>query len=342
MSVSELNKRRAANFKANKRGYYSLMIFLTLFILSLLSEFIANDKPILIKYKDSFYSPVFKDYPETVFGGIFDSVTDYRDPFITKEINDNGWILWPLVEFSYETINFGREESHPAPPNAENILGTDDRGRDVFARVLYGFRLCVLFGLTLAIFSSIVGIVAGVIQGYFGGLVDLMFQRFMEIWGSIPTLFLLLILASLIEPSFWILLFFTLLFSWMGLVGVVRAEVLRVRNFDYVMAAKSLGVSEWKIMMRHILPNSLVSTVTFLPFIISGAITTLTSLDFLGLGMPNGSPSLGEILSQGKANLQAPWLGLTGFFVVGILLSLLVFVGEAARDALSPNKLFRS
>ncbi len=342
MKISELNKRRLVNFKANKRGYYSLLIFLSFFILSLFAEFIANDKPALINYKGSYYSPVFKNYPETTFGGIFDTVANYRDPFITKEINDNGWILWPLIEFSYETINFSREESHPAPPDSENILGTDDRGRDVLARVIYGFRLCVLFGLVLAVASSVIGIIAGVVQGYFGGLVDLLFQRFMEIWGSIPTLFLLLILASIIEPSFWILLLFTLLFSWMGLVGVVRAEVLRVRNFDYVMAARSLGVSEWKIMMRHILPNSLVSTVTYMPFIISGAISTLTSLDFLGLGMPVGSPSLGEILSQGKANLQAPWLGLTGFFVVGVLLSLLVFVGEATRDALSPNKLFRS
>lgn len=342
MIISELNKRRVANFKANRRGYYSLIIFLSFFTITLFAEFIANDKPVLIKYKNSFYFPIFKSYPETVFGGSFDTEADYRDPFITEEISKEGWIRWPLIEFSYNTINFGLSESHPAPPNLQNLLGTDDRGRDVLARVIYGFRLCVLFGLVLASLSSIIGILAGVIQGYFGGLIDLLFQRFMEVWGSIPTLFLLLILASIIEPSFWILLFFTLLFSWMGLVGLVRAEVLKVRNFDYVMAAKSLGVSEWKIMTRHILPNSLVSTITYMPFIISGAITTLTSLDFLGLGMPSGSPSLGEILSQGKANLQAPWLGLTGFFVVGLILSLLVFVGEAARDAFSPNKLFRN
>ncbi len=341
MNISELNKRRVANFRANKRGYYSFIIFLAVFIISLFAEFLANDKPVLIRYKDSFYSPVFVTYAETTFGGMFDTEADYRDPFIAEEITANGWMLWPLVHFSYETINFAREVNHPAPPSTENVLGTDDRGRDVFARVLYGFRLCVLFGLTLAVCSSVIGIIAGVVQGYFGGLTDLLFQRFMEIWGSIPTLFLLLILASLIEPSFWILLCFTLLFSWMGLVGVVRAEVLKVRNFDYVMAARSLGVSERKIMFRHILPNSLVSTITFMPFVISGAITTLTSLDFLGFGMPSSSPSLGEILSQGKANLQAPWLGLTGFFVVGVLLSLLVFVGEAARDAFSPNKLFR-
>ncbi len=342
MAISELNKRRLINFKANKRGYYSLMIFLFFFTVTLFAEFIANDKPVLVKYKSGFYYPIFKSYPETEFGGFFDSETDYRDPFIAEEIRKNGWIRWPLIEFSYDTINFSRTESNPAPPNWQNLLGTDDRGRDVLARVIYGFRLCVLFGLILAGLSSVIGIFAGVLQGYFGGLLDLLFQRFMEVWGSIPTLFLLLILASIIEPNFWILLLFILLFSWMGLVGLVRAEVLKVRNFDYVMAAKSLGVPEWKIMTRHILPNSLVSTITYMPFIISGAITTLTSLDFLGLGMPSGSPSLGEILSQGKSNLQAPWLGLTGFFVVGLILSLLVFVGEAARDAFSPNKLFRN
>jgi microcin C transport system permease protein len=342
MSISELNKRRLANFKLNKRGYYSFSIFLILFSLSLLAEFIANDKPVLVSYKNSYYYPIFKSYPETMFGGSFDTEADYRDPLILENIKKDGWIKWPLIEFSYETINFARAESHPAPPSSQNLLGTDDRGRDVLARVIYGFRLCVLFGIILAGLSSVIGIIAGVVQGYFGGWVDLLFQRFIEIWGSIPTLFLLLILASLIQPNFWILLFFTLLFSWMGLVGLVRAEVLKVRNFDYVMSAKSLGVSETKIMLKHILPNSLVSTVSFIPFIISGAITTLTSLDFLGLGMPSNSPSLGEILSQGKSNLQAPWLGLTGFFVVGLILSLLVFVGEAARDAFSPNKLFRN
>jgi len=342
MIISELNKRRIHNFKANKRGYYSLIIFLTMFILSLLAEFIANDQPVLVKYKNSYYSPIVKTYPETIFGGSFETPANYRDPFISEEIKKNGWMLWPLIGFSYETINFDLQGSHPAPPNAQNWLGTDDRGRDVLARVIYGFRLCVLFGFALAIVSSVVGVSAGVLQGYFGGLIDLVFQRILEIWSSVPTLFLLLILASIIEPTFWILLFFTLLFSWMSLVGVVRAEVLKVRNFDYIMAAKSLGVSEWKIMLRHILPNSLTSTITFLPFIISGAITTLTSLDFLGLGMPSTSPSLGEILSQGKSNLQAPWLGLTGFFVVGSILTLLIFIGEAARDAFSPNKLFRN
>jgi microcin C transport system permease protein len=340
MVFSELNKRRIANFRANKRGYYSLIIFLILFTLSLFSEFLANDKPFLVVYKNNIYMPIFKNYSETEFSGSFETEADYRDNFISQEINSNGFMLWPLIEFSYDTINFSRSESHPAHPNAQNWLGTDDRGRDVLARIIYGFRLSVLFGLALAVISSIIGIIAGVVQGYFGGLIDLLFQRFIEIWGSVPTLFLLLILTSLIQPNFWILLFFTLLFSWMGLVGVVRAEVLKVRNFDYITAAKSLGVSEFKIMFRHILPNSLISTITFLPFVVSGAITTLTSLDFLGLGMPAGSPSLGEILSQAKANLQAPWLGITGFIIVGLILSLLVFIGEATRDAFAPNKIF--
>lgn len=341
MQLSPINKRRVANFKANRRGYYSLVIFLILFFLTLVAEFIANNEPVLIKYKNEFYVPIFKNYAETEFGGFLDTEADYRDAFIADEINKNGYMIWPAIEFKYNTINFELQQNHPAPPNSENLLGTDDRGRDVLSRVIYGFRISVLFGLSLAILSSIIGIVAGVIQGYFGGMVDLLFQRFIEIWGSVPTLFLLLILASLIQPSFWILLCFTLLFSWMGLVGVVRAEVLKVRNYDYVMAARSLGVSEYKIMLRHILPNSLVSTITFMPFVVGGAITTLTSLDFLGLGLPVGSPSLGEMLSQGKANLQAPWLGITGFIVVSLVLTLLVFVGEAARDAFSPNKVFR-
>ncbi len=342
MKISALNKRRWKNFKANKRGYYSLIIFLILFVISLFAELLANDRPLVISYNHSLYFPFIKSYPETTFGGSFDTEADYRDQFISDEIHKNGWMVWPLIKFDYRSINFARTENHPAKPNWENLLGTDDRGRDVLARVIYGFRISVVFGLVLAIVSSVVGIFAGLIQGYFGGLIDITFQRVIEIWGSVPTLFLLIILSSIIEPNFWILLLFTLLFSWMSLVGLVRAEVLKVRNFDYVMAAKSLGVSEGRIMLRHILPNSLISTVTFLPFVISGAITTLTSLDFLGLGLPAGSPSLGEILSQAKANMQAPWLGLTGFFTVGLILSLLVFTGEAARDAFSPNKLFRS
>lgn len=312
---------------------------MTLFIVTLFAELIANDKPLLLKYQDSYYFPAFTFYPETEFGGIFETEADYRDDFIKQSIADaNGFMVWPLIEYSYDSINYARSEAHPAPPNWDNLLGTDDRGRDVLARVIYGFRISVLFGLALTILSSVIGIVIGAIQGYFAGLTDIIFQRFMEIWSSVPSLFLLIILASLIEPSFWILLLFTLLFSWMGLVGVVRAEVLKVRNFDYVMSAKAQGLSEWKILFRHILPNSLVATVTFLPFILTGSITTLTSLDFLGFGLPPGSPSLGELLAQGKANLQAYWLGISGFVILSLLLSLLVFIGEAVRDALAPSK----
>ncbi|HCR85081.1 MAG TPA: ABC transporter permease [Alphaproteobacteria bacterium] len=337
--ISEINKSRINAFKANKRGYYSFLIFSLLFIISLFAEFIANDKPAMIVYKDNYYFPVFKAYPETEFGGIFETETDYRDNFVQDEIlRSGGKIFWPLIEFRFDTINFELQEEHPAPPNSQNLLGTDDRGRDVLARIIYGFRISVFFGLILTVVSSVIGIIAGVIQGYYGGIIDLTFQRFIEIWDSIPTLFLLIILASIIEPTFWILLCFLLLFSWMRLVGVVRAEVLKVRNFDYVQAAKALGVSERKIMLKHILPNSLVAVITFMPFVLSGSIITLTALDFLGFGLPSGYPSLGEILSQGKANLQAPWLGITGFVVLSVMLSLLIFIGEAARDALSPYK----
>lgn len=339
MRISDINKVRIKAFYSNKRGFYSLIIFLFLFFATIFAELIANDKPLLLKYEDNYYFPAFKFYPETEFGGIFETEANYRDEFIADQIEDSdGYMIWPLIEFSYRSINYSRLEPHPAPPNTENLLGTDDRGRDVLARVIYGFRISVLFGLMLTIFSSFIGVIAGAIQGYFAGLTDIIFQRFIEIWSSVPSLFLLIILASVIQPSFWILLLFVLLFSWMSLVGVVRAEVLKVRNFDYVASARALGVSEWKILFRHILPNSLVATITFMPFILTSSVTTLTSLDFLGFGLPPGSPSLGELLAQGKANLQAPWLGITGFVVLGLLLSLLVFVGEATRDAFSPAK----
>ncbi len=341
MKLSELNKKRLTNFKKNKRGYYSLIIFVFLLVLTLFAEVIANDKPVLLKYKGEFYFPIVVNYSETIFGGIFETEADYKDDYISKEIEDSGYAIWPPIRFSYDTINYERKHTHPAPPSKDNWLGTDDRGRDVLARIIYGFRISVLFGLILALASSIIGIIMGALQGYYAGVIDIVCQRFMEIWGSVPTLFVLIIIASVIEPNFWLLLGFVLLFSWMRLVDVVRAEVLKVRNYDYVMAAKSLGVSERKIIFRHILPNSLVATVTYLPFVVSGAVTTLTSLDFLGFGLPPGSPSLGEILSQAKQNLQAPWLGITGFVVISLLLSLLVFTGEAARDALAPNKVFR-
>ncbi len=341
-TLSPINRRRWDNFKANKRGYYSLWIFLVLFFVTLFAEFIANDKPLLLKYDGGYYSPVFVTYPETAFGGEFQTEADYRDPFVQDLVaQKGGWMVWPLIRYSYRTINLNLPEPAPARPSAENLLGTDDQGRDVLARVIYGFRISVLFGLVLTVFSSIIGVAAGAVQGYFGGWVDLLFQRFIEIWTSIPTLYLLIILAAVIEPSFWILLGIMLLFSWVSLVGVVRAEFLRGRNFEYITAARALGLSNAKIMFKHLLPNAMVATLTFMPFILNGSITTLTSLDFLGFGLPPGSPSLGELLAQGKDNLHAPWLGLTAFFVIAIMLSLLIFVGEAVRDAFDPRKIFR-
>ena len=362
--VSPINQRRLAAFKANKRAVWSLWIFLVLFVLTLFCELIANDRPIVVSYKGELLFPAVVDYPESKFGG-FLSQTQYRDPFIADEIKANGWMLWPPIHFSYRTVDTELPTAAPSPPswtmdkatrcrgyplgvddpgcNMGNFhwLGTDDQGRDVLARVLYGFRISVLFGLTLTIASSIIGILAGAFQGFFGGWVDLIGQRLIEIWSSVPSLYLLLIVSSVIVPSFWSLLIILLLFSWVTLVGVVRAEFLRARNFEYVAAARALGVSNWTIMARHLLPNAMVATVTFMPFILSGSITTLTSLDFLGYGLPVGSPSLGELLSQGKENLQAPWLGITGFVVISLILTLVVFVGEGVRDAFDPRKSFR-
>lgn len=338
--LSPVNQRRWRNFKANKRGYWSLWIFSILFVLSLFAEFIANDRPILLTYKGDVYFPVLADYPETTFGGEFETTADYRDTFVQDLIRDAGGIMvWPVIEYSYRTINLNRRAT--SPPSADNWLGTDDQGRDVAARLIYGFRISVLFGLTLTFFSSIVGVTAGALQGYFGGWTDLLGQRFIEIWTSVPQLYLLIIIASIIAPSFWILLGILLLFSWVALVGVVRAEFLRARNFEYVNAARAMGLGNGKIMFRHLLPNAMVATLTFMPFILNSSITTLTALDFLGFGLPPGSPSLGELLQQGKANLQAPWLGLTGFFSIAIMLSLLIFIGEAVRDAFDPRKVMR-
>jgi microcin C transport system permease protein len=338
MTLTPLMRRRLHNFRANRRGYWSLWIFLLIFGLSLFAEVIANDKPLLVRYEGRLYFPVLRSYPETTFGGVFPTGAVYRDPALIALIAAKGWMVWPPVPFSYDTINYSLPVPAPAPPSRVNWLGTDDQGRDLVARLIYGFRISVLFGLTLTVASSIIGIVAGAVQGYFGGWVDLLFQRSMEIWSGMPVLYLLIILASIVEPNFWWLLGLMLLFSWMSLVGVVRAEFLRGRNFDYVRAARALGVRNTIIMFRHVLPNAMVATLTFLPFILNGSITTLTSLDFLGFGLPPGSPSLGEMLSQGKANLQAPWIGLTGFFVLAIMLSLLIFVGEAVRDAFDPRK----
>lgn len=336
--LSPLTTRRLASFRANRRGWWSFWIFLVLFLVTLFAEFIANDRPLLVKYDGAYYTPVFHDYPETTFGGEFDTNADYRDTYVQELIAAKGWAVWPPIRYSYRTINYNLPVPAPAPPSAENWLGTDDQGRDVVARLLYGFRISVLFGLVLTALSSVVGIAAGAVQGYFGGLTDLLFQRFIEIWSGLPTLFLLIILSSVVTPNFWWLLGLLLLFSWMSLVGVVRAEFLRARNFDYVRAARALGAGDLTIMIRHVLPNAMVATLTFLPFILNGSITTLTALDFLGFGLPPGSPSLGELLAQGKANLQAPWLGLTAFIVLAVMLSLLIFIGEAVRDAFDPRK----
>jgi len=338
--VSPLNRRRLNNFRANRRGFWSLWIFLALFGLSLVAEIVANDAPVLVYFDGEVYGPAFRTYAETEFGGEFETEADYRDPFVRDLINAKGWMLWPPVRYDHRTVAWDLPVPAPAPPGAEHWLGTDDQARDVVARLIYGFRISVLFGLVLTFFSSIVGVAAGAVQGYFGGWTDLLFQRFIEVWSGLPVLYLLIILASVVEPNFWWLLGIMLLFSWMALVGVVRAEFLRARNFDYVRAARALGVADRVIMFRHVLPNALVATFTFLPFILAGSVTTLTALDFIGFGLPPGSASLGELLAQGKANLQAPWLGLTGFFTIAIMLSLLIFIGEAVRDAFDPRKLF--
>ena len=338
--MTKINQERRNRFKANKRAYYSLYIFSFLFIVSLFSEIIANDRPLLIYYDGEFYYPLIQDYAETEFGGEFETPADYKDPYVQDIILEKGWMFNPLIPFSYDTINYKLEQAAPSPPTRINLLGTDDRGRDVLARLLYGFRISVLFGLSLTLFASIIGITAGAIQGYYGGRIDILGQRFIEIWSSLPTLFLLIILSSVVQPNFWWLLGITLLFGWMSLVGVVRAEFLRSRNFEYVLAAKALGLSDARIIVRHVLPNAMIASITFMPFILGGSITTLTSLDFLGFGLPVGSPSLGELLAQGKANLQAPWLGLSAFFVLSSMFSLLVFIGEGVRDAMDPRKIY--
>ena len=340
LKVSPLNRRRLYNFRANQRGFWSLWVFLALFGLSLVAEVIANDKPVLVYFDGAFYTPVLKTYAETEFGGEFLTEADYRDPYVADLIDQRGWMVWPPVRYNHRTVAWDLPVPAPAPPSAEHWLGTDDQARDLVARLIYGFRISVLFGLVLTFFSSIVGVAAGAVQGYFGGWTDLLFQRFIEVWSGLPILYLLIIMASVVEPNFWWLLGIMLLFSWMSLVGVVRAEFLRARNFDYVRAARALGVSDRVIMFRHVLPNAMVATFTFMPFILSGSITTLTALDFIGFGLPPGSASLGELLAQGKANLQAPWLGLTGFVTIAVMLSLLIFIGEAVRDAFDPRKLF--
>lgn len=339
-TLSPLNRRRFGLFKANRRGWWSLHIFMVLFVLSLGAEIVANDKPLLVSYQGELYIPVLNRYAETEFGGEFPITADYRSPYIRNLIEEegNGWMFWPPIPFSYDTINYDLQLPAPAPPSADNWLGTDDQARDVAARVIYGFRISVLFALTLTILSSIIGVIIGAIQGFYGGRIDLFGQRFIEVWSGLPVLYLLIILASFVQPNFWWLLGIMLLFSWMALVDVVRAEFLRGRNLEYVRAARALGASNRIIMFRHILPNAMVATLTFFPFILTGGVITLTSLDFLGFGLPAGSPSLGELIAQGKSNLQAPWLGITAFVVLSLMLSLLVFIGEALRDAFDPRK----
>lgn len=336
--MTPLNQQRWQKFKLHRRGYWSLWIFVGLFALSLCAEVLVNNKPILVSYQHSLYFPVLKDYPETTFGGQFAATTDYRDSYVRELIEKDGWMFWPPVHFNHQTINYDLTVPAPAPPSRDNWLGTDDQGRDVLARLIYGFRISVLFALTLTVFSSIVGIAAGALQGYYGGRVDLFGQRFIEIWSGLPVLFMLIILSSLVEPNFWWLLGLMLLFSWPDLTGLVRAEFLRGRNLEYVRAARALGLSDRQIMFRHILPNAMVSTLTFLPFIFTGAIGILTSLDFLGFGLPPGSASLGELVAQAKNNLSAPWLGISSFITLSVMLTLLVFIGEAARDAFDPRK----
>ena len=337
--MTPLNRRRLAIFRSSRRGMISLAVFGLLFFVSLFAELLANNKPILIRYDGAFYSPMLRDYPETTFGGDFPTNAVYTDHELQTLIREKGgWIVWPPIPYSYDTVLKGDGRKALLPPSWEHLLGTDDQARDVMARLIYGFRISVLFGFALTLLSAVIGIIAGAVQGYFGGMVDLLMQRFLEIWSSMPTLYLLIILASFIQPGFWVLLGIMLLFSWMSLVGLVRAEFLRGRNFDYVRAARALGMLDVRIMFRHILPNAMTASLTFLPFILAGSVTTLTSLDFLGFGLPVGSPSLGELLLQGKNNLNAPWLAFTGFFIIALMLSLLVFIGEAVRDAFNPRR----
>ncbi len=338
MTLSPLNKERWRRFRENRRGYWSLWLFLGLFGISLFADIIANENPLIVRYQGELYFPIWNDYSELEFGGDFDVDADYRDPYLADQIREEGWMLWPLVRFNYRTINYNLPSPAPSPPTGDNWLGTDDQGRDVFARLLYGLRLSIIFGLMLTVLSSVIGIAAGAVQGFYGGKIDLFGQRLLEVWSSMPTLFILIILSSFVAPSFWILLGIMLLFGWMSLVGVVRAEFLRARNFDYVLAARALGVLDSALMFRHLLPNAMVATITFLPFILVASITSLTALDFLGFGLPPGSPSLGEMVNQGKNNLHAPWIGFSVFVVLSVLLTLLVFVGEAVRDAFDPSR----
>lgn len=341
LRVTPLTRRRWANFRANRRGYWSFLAFVVLFGTSLFADLIANDKPLIVSHSDTLYFPVFKTYSEVEFGGDFETEADYREPFTQQLISDSGgWMLWPMIRFSHNTIDYELSEPAPAPPSAEHLLGTDNYGKDVLAGLIYGVRLSFLFGIILTVMSSFIGVTAGAVQGFFGGKVDLIGQRFIEIWAGLPILFILIILSSVVDSNVFWLLGILVLFSWMSLVGVVRAEFLRARNLPFVMAARAMGMGDGKIMRRHILPNAMVATITFLPFILTGSITLLTSLDFLGFGLPADSPSLGRLLAQGRTNIHAPWLGLTTFFTLAFMLTLLIFAGEAVRDAFDPRRDF--
>ena len=317
--MSPIMQARLQRFKQNRLGFYCLIIFVVIFCLSLVAELVANDRPILLKYDQSYYFPVFKDYPETEFGGVFETTADYKDPVVQQLIDDNGWAVWPMIPFSYDTPNYALDVPMPSPPSKQNWLGTDDQGRDVLARILYGLRVSLIFGLALTFFAAVVGVIVGALQGYYGGWVDLLGQRVLEVWGGLPTLFMVMILVSMFSPSVYWLFVIMLIFGWPALVGLVRAEFLRARNLDYVRAARCLGVKDSTLMFRHILPNAMSSSLSQLPFMLTANITALTALDYLGYGLPPGSASLGELLLQGKNNLDAPWLALYGFFSLALV-----------------------
>ena len=349
--ISPLNRRRLRNFRANRRAFWSLWIFLALFLVSLFAELVANDRPFLVQYRGAYLSPLFRDYPETRFGGDFLTPADYQDPFVQDLIRTGGdekldpgerpgWILWPPIPFSYDTIDYDVATA-PSAPDASHLFGTDDQARDVLARIIYGFRLSVLFGFGVTILSAVIGITAGASQGFFGGWVDLFFQRIEEVWSSMNLLYVILIISAVLTPNIWVMFGIFVAFSWTALIGVVRAEFLRARNFEYVMAARALGVGDWTIMFRHMLPNAMVATLTFLPFILTGSISLLAALDYLGFGLSQGYPSLGELALQGKKYLQDEWLAISAFFTFAIMLSLMVFVFEGIRDAFDPRKTFR-
>lgn len=336
--MSSITQARIQKFKQNRLGYFCFILFIILFILSLAAELIANERPLLVKYEQHYYLPVIKTYPETTFGGVFETEADYRDPVVQHLIDEKGWSVWPILRYSPQTPNLDLAVPVPSPPTAQNWLGTDDQGRDVLTRLLYGLRISLVFGLALTVFASFIGIIVGAIQGYYGGWVDLIGQRIIEVWGGLPTLFIVMIFVSMFKPNVYWLFLIMLLFGWISLVGIVRAEFLRARHLDYVKAARGLGVNDWKIMFRHILPNVISSSLSQFPFILTANITALTALDFLGYGLPPDTASLGELLLQGKNNLNAPWLALSGFFSLALVLSLLIYIGEATRDAFDPRR----